>query len=296
MPRPAHALLLCALACTTEPFPAAGGESTTTTGGTSLPEPPVTLDAVEADEGTSNASFLDPSPDAGNSLDECSTWIQDCPVGEKCMPYNNDGGNSWNATKCTRLDPDPAQPGEPCYVVESGVSGYDNCGVASMCWAVDSVTLEGTCVPLCVGSDYEPYCEDPETSCFFPSDGALFLCLPTCDPVLQDCASKGLQSGGCLPLQQSFVCSFLANQDGGGYGVPCKFVNVCDRGLFCANAAVVPGCTGGQGCCSEFCDLTDPLASAKCAGASQGQVCIPWFDEEEAPPFLAHVGACALPM
>ena len=72
-------------------------------------------------------------------------------------------------------------------------------------------------------------------------------------------------------------------------------MNVCEPGLFCANAAVVPGCTGSQGCCSEFCDFEDPMATAQCAGVGGGQECIAWFAEGEAPPDLDHVGACAIP-
>ena len=211
------------------------------------------------------------------------------------MPWANDSGNSWNATKCTRLDPDPAQPGEPCYVVESGVSGFDNCDVASMCWNADPVTLEGTCVPFCVGGECNPYCEDPQSTCFVTGSGVLILCFPTCDPVLQDCADKGLGSGGCVPgFNDDFLCTGLALEEG-VFGAPCEFFFGCAPGLFCANALSVPECQGNQGCCSEFCDLTDPLASATCAGAAQGQVCIPWFEEGEAPPFWGHVGACALP-
>ncbi|MEX1364969.1 MAG: hypothetical protein AB1Z98_17710, partial [Nannocystaceae bacterium] len=31
---------------------------------------------------------------------QCSLFAQDCPDGEKCMPWANDGGDAWNATIC----------------------------------------------------------------------------------------------------------------------------------------------------------------------------------------------------
>ncbi len=39
-------------------------------------------------------------------------WAQDCPEGEKCMPWANDGGGSWNATRCSPLDPNPSAVGD----------------------------------------------------------------------------------------------------------------------------------------------------------------------------------------
>ena len=39
-------------------------------------------------------------PDGGGATNECNQWVQDCPEGEKCMPWANDGGSAWNATRC----------------------------------------------------------------------------------------------------------------------------------------------------------------------------------------------------
>jgi hypothetical protein len=49
------------------------------------------------------------------------------------------------------------------------------------------------------------------------------------------------------------------------------------------------------GCCSAFCDLTDPEASINCPGAAGGQECIPWYEMGQAPMGLEDVGACAIP-
>ena len=36
-------------------------------------------------------------PDGGDEFFECDLFAQDCPAGEKCMPWANDGTEVWNA-------------------------------------------------------------------------------------------------------------------------------------------------------------------------------------------------------
>jgi hypothetical protein len=228
-------------------------------------------------------------PDGGGADIECDVWSQDCPEGEKCMPWANDGGSAWNATKCSALDPNPAQPGDECTVEGSGVSGVDNCDVASMCWAVDPETNTGYCIQFCNGSPDAPICDDPGTACAITNDGVLILCQALCDPLLQDCR----EGEGCVPIQDAFQCSPDASGDSGVYGDPCEYINACDPGLACLNADVVPGCAGSQGCCAPFCDASDP--NAVCPGAAQGEECVAWYEEGQAPPGYEDVGVCMLP-
>jgi len=230
-------------------------------------------------------------PDGGGVNIECDVWAQDCPEGEKCMPWANDGGSSWNATRCSPLDPNPAQIGDPCTVEGSGVSGIDNCDIASMCWDVDPETNEGTCVAFCSGSEANPVCEDPMTQCVIANEGTLILCLPNCDPLGQDCP----EGQACYPIDDSFACAPDAGGEMGAYGEGCEFLNVCDPGLFCANPDAVPNCAGAAGCCSEFCDLSDADPDSMCTGAAGGQICTPWYEEGQAPPGFESVGACAIP-
>jgi hypothetical protein len=77
----------------------------------------------------------------------------------------------------------------------------------------------------------------------------------------------------------------------GAYGDSCEYLNVCDPGLWCADATVVPGCAGSIGCCSEFCELSNP--DATCMGA--GQECTAYYEEGQAPPGYEDVGVCILP-
>ena len=231
-------------------------------------------------------------PDGGGVNIECDLWSQDCPEGEKCMPWANDGGGAWNATRCSPLDPNPAQIGDECTVEGSGVSGIDNCDLGSMCWDVDPETNMGTCVAFRMGSEAAPVCEDPATSCVIANEGTLILCLPSCDPLLQDCS----EGQACYPIDDAFACAPDVSGEMGLHGDACEFINVCDPGNFCADAAGVPDCAGSSGCCAAFCDLSDPDASMNCPGAAGGEECTAWYADGQAPPGFENVGACVIPM
>ncbi|MEM7154763.1 MAG: ribulose phosphate epimerase [Myxococcota bacterium] len=241
-----------------------------------------------ADEET-GAGFLQ-MPDGGGPEVECDVWEQDCPDGEKCMPWANDGGSAWNATRCSPVADNPGQVGDTCMVEGSGVAGIDDCDVGSMCYYVDGETNIGTCVSFCEGSPETPICE-PGFLCSISNNGVLILCRATCDPLLQDCQD----GAACLGAAGSdgFVCIVDASGEMGAPGDPCEFLNACDPGLFCANADAVPDCQGSGGCCSEFCDVTEPDPDAGCS--LPGQMCDTWFEEGASPPGLEHVGACILP-
>lgn len=156
-----------------------------------------------------------------------------------------------------------------------------------MCWDVDPETLEGYCVAFCVGDEANPMCEDPNASCAMGSDGALALCLPNCDPLVQTCG----EGEGCYPVADAFHCAPDASGDGGAAGEACEFLNVCDPGSACVAAELVPECMGASGCCSSFCDLT--VEPPPCL---PGQECTPWYEAGQAPGGYEDVGVCALPM
>jgi hypothetical protein len=202
------------------------------------------------------------------------------------MPWASDGGNAWNATKCVPVDPKGGEPGDPCIVYGSAVSGVDSCVLSAMCWDVDPATNEGICIPFCGGSPANPVCDDPGWRCSISHDGTLILCLPFCDPLEQDCPD----GAACYGFDTSFVC--LSEGQAGAYGDPCEFANACDPGLACVDASDVPGCTD-VGCCSPYCDLSDQ--TMPCPGAGAGQECVPWFDEGTAPSQYANLGICVVP-
>ncbi len=186
---------------------------------------------------------------------------------------------------CFPLDPTPDQPGDPCQVEESGVSGIDTCALGSMCWDVDTETNIGTCVAMCEGSAAMPTCDDPGATCVISNNDALNLCLPACDPTMQTC---GLGQG-CYAIDDTFVCAPDGSAKQGAPGDPCEFLNACDPGGACVEAEMFgPSCASAS-CCSLFCNLSAPVCP------TVGHECVPWFEEGAAPPMLVDVGVCAVP-
>ena len=255
----------------------------------SPPETESDTDDVDESDTDDDCTFIcdDDTPPIG----ECSVWDQDCPAGEKCMPWANDGGAAWNSTICTPVAGDPGQSGDECIVEGSGVSGIDTCDQSLICWNVDPETSIGQCLAMCTGSEQNPVCDDPSTACVIANDGVLILCLPQCDPLLQDCGD----GQACYVSDDSFVCvPDASGPELGAYGDPCEFTNACDAGLLCAGAVAVPDCDSAS-CCTEFCDLGADEPDAMCSGQSDGQICISVFDEGSTPPGADDFGFCALP-
>ncbi len=263
--------------------------SSSTSGGTVTES----ADGVTGD-GSPGSMFLGPY-DHGSSPFPCDLFTQNCPVGEKCMAWADDGGSSWNATRCSPIADDPAAKGEPCHAEGSPTSGIDDCELGAMCWVEDPKTNEGVCVDYCVGSSQEPFCEDPDEQCPIGGDGAIVICRPVCNPLQTNACPEGQ---ACYPILQEWMCAPDASGDLGAYGDPCDFINRCDSGLACLDSSTVPPgqpCEGASGCCTEVCDLDDPLGDLQCAGAAEGQICRAWYDEDTVAPGYEDVGACALP-
>ena len=163
----------------------------------------------EDDTFDSCGSFYGGCPtDVGNGPDlsyECDVFMQDCLDGEKCMPWANDGGEVWNASRCTPIDTDPAAPGEPCAVEGSGFSGIDTCAEGAMCFHVDPETNEGVCVELCSGDADTPVCL--EGTCVLQFEPALPLCFQTCDPDMPDCDPTEVCEPVLDPSLDTQVCN-----------------------------------------------------------------------------------------
>jgi hypothetical protein len=226
----------------------------------------------------------------------CDIWNpDDCPEGEKCNAYAT-MGSAWDANKCVMIMGD-GQVGDDCmgFGANPGVSGEDSCDQGAMCWDIDPETQTGYCIDFCTGSAQTPSCEG-DTLCAIFNEGVLPLCLATCDPLIAgaDCPNP---KNVCVehPGSEGFVCVLDASGGMGTYGAECQYINACNQGLFCAAAEAVPGCVGSAGCCSEFCDLSDPAGDDQCSGVGQGQQCIPYFEEGAVPPGYENVGACAIP-
>lgn len=217
---------------------------------------------------------------------ECDIFAENCPAGQKCMPFA-DGSSSWNSLKCVQIVADPRAPGEPCSVEESGVSGIDDCQLHAMCFNVDGDTLQGVCVAMCEGSEADPVCP-PGSECSISNQGVLALCLQNCDPLdLQACPPDQV----CALNDSSFVCLPDASDAEGQQFDGCEFANACDPGLICLDAQFVGPCDPADGgCCTRFCDLTNP--QPQCPVQLE---CLALFEEGQAPPGLEDVGVCVTP-
>ncbi len=265
------------------------GEDTTTDGPTS--EGTTTTDTSEpTTEGpdTTASTTAEPTgdpiliePDMGEPV-TCDLFDDNCPEGQKCMPYAADNSNTWNALGCFDVMGD-ATSGEPCTAIDSAVSGHDTCAPGHMCWYVDNETLMGSCVAFCEGSPEDPTCAQPMSECILSGNGPLALCLPTCDVLSQDCAD-GL---ACYPNNDTTVCVPVElPDDQGNAGQPCEYINGCQPGLMCLQGQSVPGCES-PGCCAPFCDLSDPMCEPP------GTECTGLFEMPD--PWEVDYGVCALP-
>jgi hypothetical protein len=251
------------------------GEDSTTEQGTS-----VGTESSESSDPPSESSDFVPGKEDLGPID-CDPYAQDCPIGEKCVPYGSTGGN-WDDHKCVAVLGDQA-PGEPC-TYGGVVEATDDCDETSACWDVHDVDGQpiGTCRSFCLGSENSPECPDGSLCLHY----LVNLCIPTCDPLVQDCG-VGL---ACFWDGSQFNCIFTTEDLPAGQ--PCGFINDCAAGLGCLPAAVLPSCEGSA-CCSDFCDLN--LGDGPCEASLPGTVCSPFFEQGMAPPGYDDVGVCIVP-
>ena len=261
-----------------KPTEAATGDPTTTTG---------TTGSVNSTGAATDASMFMAPSDGPRSEFICNVFKQDCSGDDmKCVAYAEGGGGAWNATKCVK-ETGKKIAGDGCMTEGGGVSGIDDCAKGNMCWNVNDKN-EGICVALCTGTEMAPKC-DPGLACAIANNGVLNLCLPACDPLLQDCDGTDV----CIPNLDKFVCVLDASGDGGKQNDPCEFANNCDKGLICLNiAAASPDCMkGSTGCCSPFCDF-----AKQDTPCPNGTECVQFFDPMmPIPPGFEDVGVCSIP-
>ncbi len=264
-------ILLVATACTSsaaDDVDAADEAGTTTTNGSSETTSESTTTETTSESTTTETTGSDIPPPS------CDVWLQDCPAGEKCVPYDSTGGNVWNAYKCVPVLGDQ-QAGDPC-TYAGPVDATDDCDASSICF-------DGTCTTQCTGTPAEPMCP-AMTQCTITNEGVLVLCIPTCDPLVQDCGA----GQGCYWANTNFHC--LPVSEDIPTGEPCGFANDCAAGNLCVDAVNLPMCMGAA-CCAGYCDLS--LGDADCAG-QPGTVCVSFFEQGMAPPEYQDVGVCLL--
>ncbi len=257
-------------------------ESSTTAGASTTSGETPTTSGTSAAEETGGGLLV--GKDIPSTDKECDVFAQDCPEGEKCMPWANDGSTSWNAAKCSAIAENAKFKGDACKAEGNGVAGVDDCGISLICWFLD-IENNGVCTDMCTGTIDAPKCPDPQQVCDISNEGVIAICLNTCNPLTQDCPPDQICFNTGSP---NFICDMDASGDGGQYLDPCVYVNECDYGLYCALQAGVPGCTNPDGCCSSYCSLSDP----ECPPDT---MCQPWYGDEMPPPGQEDIGFCEIP-
>lgn len=223
---------------------------------------------------TSGSFYAGPEVDLGFQP-ECDPFVQDCPDGEKCVPYSFDG-EGFDANKCVPITGD-GQPGDPC-AYGGPLESTDDCGANSFCWASGDV---GVCLEFCQGAPDAPTC--PEGfQCLIDSDGTVNVCTSSCNPLLQDC-SPGY---ACYWTDTEFSCA--ATSQDVALGEPCVALTDCTLGLTCVAADLTPNCAGDS-CCASYCDLSAPVCG------QPGTECASFFDGV-APAGYEDVGVCVVPV
>lgn len=251
------------------------GTTTTTT----------TMDTHEASASGDATNTADSWSDTSGGT-SCDVWLQNCPEGQKCTPYSQDGHGDWDSLRCVPITPTPKNAGEPCVFLDNDYfSGIDNCDRGLSCWS-DGPEWTYICMPLCEGTSEAPLCA-PGYSCLINSAGVLPICLPDCDPVAQNCLVAGHR---CVPDPENtklFKCEPDSSGMQGAVFDLCLDTSQCDPGTLCMSNASME--CGMSSCCVPFC----LVGKDDCPGV--GQVCQPWYQNVPAPPGLAHVGICTLP-
>lgn len=246
------------------------------------------------DDSEGDGSFLIEWDYGGPPGFPCSIWDQDCGPDDKCMPWADDGGDWWNWWRCSPVVEDAAAVGEACMVLGSPTGGVDTCDAHSMCWDVNPATSEGHCVAFCEGDQDNPLCDNPDEQCLNPEDQVLVICLPACDPLLQDCSD----GNGCYPTGdwpdelRGFVC-VPERLDAAEPGAPCDLVSSCEAGSLCVHYEYVPGCEKREACCVSYCDLHSAEPNAPCLPE---QECISFIEEGAGFPPWPEIGYCGIPL
>lgn len=286
---------LTLVACGTKPTVDTNGESgdtsegssSTSTSGTSTsttaPSTESSSDPSTSSAPTTTNSFIQ-TPDGGAAM--CDPKAQDCPEGKKCTAISDAPPDPWNANTCIEIM-GSGDVGEPCDIQDGKYSGNDNCKEGTICLLTDDDGNDGVCVEFCDATDKCP--QTPNAMCATYNDGALPICLGSCDPLIQDCP----EGQACYnSAGDNFVCFKESAMPGEGIpGSPCQYINQCQKGNFCANSMAVVGCDpNSTGCCTPYCAISG--GNAPC---QMGEDCVAFFEMGMAPPAYEDVGVCAIP-
>ena len=228
-----------------------------------------------------------PDDDFAAAYGECDPWQQDCPEGEKCVPYGSTGGPHYDAQKCVQITND-GMAGDEC-TYAGIVEGNDSCDADSFCWPTQGPEdqLVGHCTAFCTGTPDDPMCP-AEYSCLISNDGSINFCVPECNPLDPEPTCANDWSCHYQESPGIFGC-WLGDV---GEGETCvggdQLYDDCGEGLTCYDGEHLPMCEGDR-CCAAFCDVSDPMCNAP------GTTCTTLWENAMAPPGYENLGVCIVP-
>ncbi|HEY8377281.1 MAG TPA: hypothetical protein VIK91_12360 [Nannocystis sp.] len=230
---------------TTDGMTTTTGMTTGTTGPTT--GEPTTSDATtttsDATTTTGTPTTSEDTTTMGQTGAMCDPTLQDCADGYKCIAYDSPEGPDpyWDANQCVPIPPNPGAKGDSCDINmgESVFSGLDNCDEGLICFNFDfSNGQDGICTAFCGPGES---CGAGEICLPNANEGVLPLCLPTCDPLLQDCPF-GHACYGDPSLPEFFCARPDPGDETGTDDSPCQFTNACLAGFACVSGDVLEGC------------------------------------------------------
>ncbi len=223
-------------------------------------------------------------PDDLGTASACDLWAQDCPEDFKCVPCAVED-QGWDAWRCAPIAPAGGGPGSACTVTGC----EDDCDANSVCaYAYPANDGDGVCIGLCMGSEEDSTCADPDAVCLIQDNFVDAVCSIPCDPLAAACPA-GTQ---CHFFRNAFGCR--PPVAAGQYGDECSIDSLeCGPGLACVTSDALPSCAWSM-CCSTLCDVNDPMADQGCPDFGNGQTCKPYMPNGEPVPGSEHVGVCSL--
>jgi hypothetical protein len=286
--------LLAPGGCNEKNGPEAADETSTGADGSTslLPTATATTPATATMAMESSEAGAPPNDDDSSDGAECSMFEQDCPTGEKCVPWSDQPDLTPDDIRCCPIIGDePKAAGDECTVQGYFGSCEDDCEAGTFC--LDPFGEgKGVCQQLCAGSPDNPICE-PDQKCFVYFAG-VSMCFDKCNPLVQACPP----GQGCYPDENAaggtgFIClPTIAGE--GTFLELCWLLSGCAPGFICGSPDFLPGCNGVVGCCTPLCDITEPDT---CSEFHPDLECISWYYQGDDPPnaMLQDVGACVLP-
>ena len=232
------------------------------------------------DEGDGEGFVMMPDGGPGN---ECDPKEQDCPDGQKCTAWANDGGTFWNANRCVD-ETGEGVSGDVCMVEGGGVSGDRQLlGRAHLHEhrrggprVVHLVSARATTRAARPGTS----ARSTTTVCSPSAWSRAIRCCPTC-PEGQSCIDT--------PNQRFHLLQRRLGHRGGPTAIRARPPTARTPATRDTGADPAPPTAPTSNCCTPYCDVTE---ASPCQQPDQ---CISFFGEGDAPPEYTNVGVCVLP-